>query len=139
MSLFSAFTIYESLISTTRKSYHLASTSRNHIQQHMEEQVYSTQSRQESINQITKVVNDDAIPTKSSIRYSEERKWEGMEVERRDMEGEKDMNRGEKDMNRKCKKRNVVVNVMRKIIMVMKQVRVQVGDDKNHIAGAVFL
>ena len=66
--------IDESLISTETKSYHLTSTSRNHIQQHMEEQVYSTQSRQESINQITKVVNDDAIPTKSSIRYSEEKK-----------------------------------------------------------------
>ena len=26
---------------------------------------------------------------------------------------------GEKDMNRKCVKQNVVVNVMRKIIMVM--------------------
>ena len=46
---------------------------------------------------------------------------------------------GEKDMNRKCVKQNVVVNVMRKIIMVMKQVRSQVDDDKNHIAGAVFL
>ena len=46
---------------------------------------------------------------------------------------------GEKDMNRKCVKQNVVVNVMTKIIMVMKQVWVQVDDDKNHIAGAVFL
>ena len=42
----------------------------------MDEYVYSTLSRQESINQITKVVNDEAIPTKSSIRYSEERKRE---------------------------------------------------------------
>ena len=55
-----------------------------------------------------------------------------MEVERRDMEGEK-------DMNRKCKKQNVVVNVMTKIIMVMKQVRFQVYDDKKHIAWTVFL
>ena len=30
--------------------------------------------------------------------------------------------RSEKDMNRKCIKQNVVVNVMTKIIMVMKQV-----------------
>ena len=46
---------------------------------------------------------------------------------------------GEKDMNRKCVKQNVVVNVMTKIIMVMKQVWVQVDDDKKHIAGTVFL
>ena len=46
---------------------------------------------------------------------------------------------GEKDMNRKCVKQNVVVNVMRKIIMVMKQVRFQVDDDKKQIAGTVFL
>ena len=47
--------------------------------------------------------------------------------------------RSEKDMNRKCKKQNVVVNVMTKIIMVMKQVRFQVDDDKKHITGTVFL
>ena len=139
MSLFSEFTICESLISTKRKSYHLARTSRNHIQQHMEEQVYSTLSRQENINQITKVVNDDAISTKSSIRYSEERKREGMEVERRDMEVERRDMEGEKDMNRKCIKQNVVVNVMTKIIMVMKQVRFQVDDDKKYIVWTVFL
>ena len=46
---------------------------------------------------------------------------------------------GEKDMNRKCVKQNVVVNVMTKIIMVMKQVRFQVDDDKKHITGTVFL
>ena len=71
----------------------------------MEEQVYSTQSRQESINQITKVVNDDAIPTKSRIRYSEERKreWEwkmGWKV------------RSEKDMNKSSMRWSVVVSVM---------------------------
>jgi hypothetical protein len=77
-------------------------------------------------------VDDAVIPTKRSIRYSEERKREGMEVERRDMEGEK-------DMNRKCKKQNVVVNVMKKIIMVMKQVRFQVDDDKKYIVWTVFL
>ena len=46
---------------------------------------------------------------------------------------------GEKDMNRKCVKQNVVVDVMRKIIMVMKQVRFQVDDDKKYIVGTVFL
>ena len=58
VSLFSECTIYESLISTETKSYHVASTCTNHIlvtstnqsytsqyltRRHMEEQVYSTQ------------------------------------------------------------------------------------------------
>ena len=38
---------------------------------------------------------------------------------------------GEKDMNRKCIKQNVEVSVMTKIIMVMKQVRSQVDDDRT--------